>query len=141
MKVIIKNRQIYGAMIAQSFAGEFQYPVTKNLIQVHRDDVMEVTLHEGKIKAADLFKDGMHALSDKLNEIMNLNLCVPVDEMLSNEDGVMTQMCMSSNQACECAKDFVSYLLDNHLLKHHQIELRNPKYVLVLFHVSWRNGQ
>lgn len=115
MRVIFKNRQILGIVTAQSIAEENKYPLVKSLVGVQRDDSIEVTMQEGKIKAADLFKDEMHALSDKFSEIMNLNLCVPVDEMLSDEDGVFTQMCMSANQACECAKQFITYILDNDL--------------------------
>lgn len=115
MKVIFKNRQIYGVVVAQSVVSDAVFPFDKVNLGENKFDNVHVVVNHGKIKVSSLFESDILAQSEKMAELMELNMTIPLDDMVCMEDGVVCQMSVGPNVACECAKEFLDYMLDNDL--------------------------
>ena len=110
-----KNRQIYGFVVAQSVVSDTVFPFDKVNLGENKFDNVHVVVNHGKIKVSSLFESDILAQSEKMAELMELNMTIPLDDMVCMEDGVVCQMSVGPNVACECAKEFLDYMLDNDL--------------------------
>lgn len=110
-KHCFENRQILG--VAHAMNTDIKnYKVQKKLItsygitgQIHESYKCEVPVEK-------LFEDDVLIQSDTLNEILSLKLSLPVDEFFMPQTVGSINICASTNEACEAAKYFVSYLVD-----------------------------
>jgi hypothetical protein len=105
------SRQILGTVHAMNYSGQ-EYKFDKKLITSFGIEGTRFVKYECDVPVLDLFSGDVVVQSETMNEIMALNIKLPVDEYFVRQDIEPVNICASMSEACEAAKYFISYLVD-----------------------------
>lgn len=115
MKNLLGERNMLPQPTAQNHV-EKEYKIQKHTEFGFAINNIKIDKFTGSCAVAQLFEGEVVAQSEVMQEIMSLNVSLPVDEMFfALGNGPSTNMCANENEAAECAKYFVQSLVANNL--------------------------
>lgn len=114
LKKVFDNRQMIGN-VSMQMTSDAMYKVNREPIPTFgMVDDLKVYRYHGTCAVADLFANDVVAQSDVMEEIMSLNIQLPVDEMfMAMSNGQDGNVCASPSEAAEAAKYFIEALVEN----------------------------
>jgi hypothetical protein len=110
-KQCFTNRQIIGTVHAMNFETR-KYGVTKSLITSYGIQGHRLEKYKCEVDAGKLFDGDVIAQSETMNEILSLKLLLPADDYFVPQGINVTNLCASIDEACESAKYFINYLVE-----------------------------
>lgn len=115
MKNVFKNRKIIGQASMQIHkSDQSRYKINMEPVLSFGVNDIKVYKFNGTCAVADLFANDIVAQSDTMNEIMSLNIQLPVDEMfVAMATGEDENISATPDEAADAAKYFIESLVEN----------------------------